>query len=178
MRSDSQLAFVPIGTPLSIVAGAGVDVASTVIDLLGVGVGVAPPSIIGNVSVFGTDFGIGGDRPLLDVVVGTAFTTSNAATLNVAMQAAADDGTYNPGSYSTLVETGEIAVSSLTANARIARFDWPPAWPEGLRPRFVRLLFQIPAGTNMDTGTIAFALVTTARDDQANKYAAKNFVAA
>jgi hypothetical protein len=44
MRSDALLAFVPIGGNLSLVAGAGVDIPSSqTIDLLGVGVGVAPP---------------------------------------------------------------------------------------------------------------------------------------
>ena len=184
MRIDSQLSFVPLGSPLSLVAGAGVSTPSQVLDLLGVGVGVAPPSIIGltpivgTTHVFGTDFGIGEDRVLLDVVTGTAFATGDACTLNVALQLAADTGLsggYQPGTWYTAVETGPQAVANLTANTRIARFDWPPAFPENLRPRYARLLFQVPSGEYFTTGTIAFALVTPARDDYAAAYAAKNF---
>lgn len=182
MRLDSSISFVPLGSPLSLVAAAGVDIASTnIVDILGAGVGVAPPSIIGTASVFGSDMGIGDNRPLLDVVIGTALATGTSATLNVALQGAIDSGSaggYLPGTWQTFVETGEITAAQGVANARIARFDWPPAFPETLRPRFYRLLFQVPAATLFTAGTIAFALVTMARDDQANKYASKNFAVA
>ena len=173
MRLDAQLAFVPLNAPLSLVAGAGVAIASTqIIDMLGLGVGMAPQSIIGNVATFGTDMGIGGFRPELEVATGTAFATGNAATLNVAFQAAPDlgaGGNYQPGTWVTLEETGPMAVANLTANTVIARLPWVPAFPAGLRPRFLRLLFSPAAATNFTAGTIAFAIPTFVRDDQANK---------
>jgi len=180
MRIDSQLSFVPLGSPLSLVGAAGVAIPSTnTIDLLGYGVGVAPnQSIIGNVTNFGADEGIGAFRPELEVAIGTAATTSNSATLNVQFQAAADTGAaggYLPGTWNTLIETGYIAASSLTAGQIIARFPWVPAFPANLRPRFLRLNFQPLTATNFTAGTIAFALVTFVRDDQANKFAAKNY---
>ncbi|MBB3453899.1 hypothetical protein FHT86_002155 [Rhizobium sp. BK313] len=182
MRLDAMLAFVPLGAPLSIVGGAGVAIPSTnVIDMLGLGVGQAPQSIIGNVTNFGTDMGIGGFRPELEVAVGTAFTTGNAATLNVAFQAAPDQGAaggYQPGTWTTLEETGPMAVANLTANQIIARFPWVPAFPANLRARFLRLLFSPAAGTNFTAGTIAFAIPTPVRDDLANKYAARNYTVA
>lgn len=181
MFSDALLSFVPLGAPLSIVAGAGVAVPSSTIDLLGVGVGVAPTSIIGNATLFGTDMGIGGLRPELDVAIGAAAVTANAATLNLALQAAPDTGAagnYQPGTWQTLVETGALTAAQLTANQIIARFPWLPVFPQTLRPRFLRLLGQIPAGTNFTGGTIAFALVVTVRDDLANKQAAANFTVA
>lgn len=179
MFSDALLSFVPLGAPLSLVAGAGVAIPSTnTIDLLGVGVGLAPPSIIGNAAVFGTDMGIGGLRPELDVAIGTAAVTANAATLNLALQAAPDTGAaggYLPGTWQTIVETGALTAAQLTANQIIARFPWLPVFPQTLRPRFLRLLAQMPAATNFTAGTINFALVVTVRDDQANKQAAANF---
>jgi hypothetical protein len=183
MRSDALLAFVPLGSPLSLVGGAGVAIPSpNVIDLLGAGVGVAPPSIIGNAALFGTDMGIGGARPELEVAIGTAVTTGNSATLNVALQAAADQGAagnYQPGTWQTIVETGGMAVANLTAGQVIARFPWLPVFPSTLRPRFLRLLFSPiksdGTAVNFTAGTIAFALVTTVRDDLANKQAAKNY---
>lgn len=184
MRSDALLAFVPLGSALSLVGGAGVAIPSTnVIDLLGAGVGVAPSSssIIGNAALFGTDMGVGGMRPELMVSIGTALATSNSATLNVALQAAADQGAagnYQPSTWNTIVETGPMAVANLTANAIIARFPWLPSFPANLRPRFLRLLFSPAAATNFTAGTIASALVVPCRDDQANRFAAKNYTVA
>ena len=74
MLIDALVAFVAIGGNLSLVAGAGVTIPSTVIDLLGAGVGVAPPNIIGTRTVFGTDQGVGGIRPELNIAVGVACT--------------------------------------------------------------------------------------------------------
>jgi hypothetical protein len=181
MFIDALLSFVPVGAPLSLVAGAGVDVPSTnVIDLLGLGVGVTPDQgnvIIGNPTVFGAPdaMGVGGLRPELLVNVGTAFATGTAATLNVALQGAADDGTGNPSTWQTFEETGELTAAQLTANQTIMRLPWVPPFPANLRPRFLRLLFQVPAATLFTAGTIANAVVVPCRDDQFNKYAAKNY---
>lgn len=178
MFSDALLSFVPLGAPLSIVAGAGVSVRSTVIDLLGAGVGVAPPSIIGNATLFGTDMGIGGLRPELLINVGTAFVTANASTLNVALQAAPDTGSggnYQPGTWQTLGESGALTAAQLTANQTIFRSPWLPVFPPNLRPRYLSLYFQVPSGLNFTAGTIANALNVTVRDDLANKQAAANY---
>jgi hypothetical protein len=181
MLFDAQLAFVPLGVPLSLIAAAGVSVPSpNVIDLLGQGVGQAPANIIGNASLFGSDVGVGGIRPELVVAVGTAFTTGNSATLNVALQAAADlgaTGSYQPDTWKTIVETGAIAAASLTAGQIIARFPFLPVMPSTLRARFLRLLFQVPTATNFTAGTIAYALPTMVRDDLANRQAAANYTA-
>lgn len=188
MRSDALLAFVPIGGNLSLVAAAGVDVPSTnVIDLLGLGVGVVAPNttsgnpIIGNTTVFGQADaqGVGGIRPELNVTIGTALVADTGTpTLNVQLQAAADDGTGNPSTYQTIGESGTITVAQGTANTLVARLPWLPPFPENLRPRFLRLNFEIPAGTNFSAGTIASALVTTVRDDWFQRQAAKNYTVA
>lgn len=182
MITDALLAFVPIGGNLSVVAAAGVDTPSNVIDLLGLGVGVLPAndSIIGNPTTFGAPdaMGVGGLRPELNVTIGTALATATSATLNAALQAAADDGTGNPSTWQTLVETGELTAAQCAANTVIARFPWVPPFPANLRPRFLRLLFQVPAATLFTAGTIASALVVPCRDDQFNKFAAKNYTVA
>ena len=182
MRLDSQLSFIPLGAPVSLVQGTGVSIPSTnIIDLLGQGVGTAPQNIIGNATVFGADVGIGTWRPELEVAIGTAATTGTSATLNVQYQAAVDPGVggnYTPTTWVTLNETGAIAVANLTANAVIARFPFLPALPPNLRPRFLRLNFQVAASTSFTAGTIAFALVTLIRDDLAQRYQPKNFVVA
>ncbi|HEV2674144.1 MAG TPA: hypothetical protein VGV37_06340 [Aliidongia sp.] len=179
MFLDGQLQFVTLAGQ-SLVGAAGVAIPSNgVIDLLGEGVGMPPANIIGNASTFGEDpgVGIGSAAPIIQCSVGTAFATGNAATLNVALQLAADTGAagnYQPSTWTTIEETGPLAVSLLTANQIIARLNWSPTLP-GLRPRYARLLFQVPSGTNFTAGSIAFAGVVIARDDQANKQAAKNY---
>ena len=182
MITDSQLNFVPIGSPLSLVAGAGVSIPSQVLDLLGQGVGTAPVDIIGTATLFGMDAGVGSRRrPELASAIGIALATANAATLNLALQAAPDTGLaggYQPGAWTTLVETGAIAAAKLTAGQSIGRFPILPAFPANLNPRYLRLLAQVAAATNFTAGTIAFALLTWSRDDQANKFAVKNFTVA
>lgn len=185
MRSDALLSFVPISGNLSLVAAAGVDVRATnVIDLLGLGVGVVAPDtlngnpIIGNTTTFGQAdaMGVGPARPELNVTIGTALVADTGTpTLNVQLQAAADDGTGNPGTYQTIGESGTLTVAQCTANTVIARLPWLPPFPENLRPRFLSLNFEIPAGTNFSAGTIASALVTTVRDDWFQRQAAKNY---
>lgn len=177
MLTDATLAFVPIGAPLSLVIASGASSRSGIIDLLGLGVGVAPTNIFGTPTLFGAPDAMGvGKRPELNVTVGTA-AAGATSTLNVALQAAADQGAagnYQPSTWNTLAETGPIAVANLTANTVIARFPWLPPFPANLRPRYLSLLFSV-ATANMTAGTIASALVGLIRDDQFNKFAAKNY---
>lgn len=181
MFLDALVSFVPLSSPLSLVLGAGVSAASNVFDLLGAGVGVAPPNIIGTRSTFGADPGIDDQKTQLLCAVGTAFATSNSATLNVQFQGAVDTGSsgnYQPGTWATLGETGTIAAANLTAGAIIARFDWPPAFPVKQINRFFRLNFVVPSATSFTAGTIAYAYPVIARDDWAEAFAGKNFTVA
>lgn len=177
MITDSLVAFVPQGAPLSLVGLDGVAIPSSVtIDLLGTGVGTAPKNIIGNASLFGTDMGVNGNAPELNVTLGDALVTGNAATLNVALQGAPDTaGTHLPGTWQTIAETGPITAPQGTAGQIVARFPFLPSFPANLQPRYLRLLFSPPAATHFTAGTVASALVTMVRDDQANKFATKNF---
>lgn len=178
MILDALVQFVSLGAPLSLVAGGGIPIASPILDALGLGVGVAPTNIIGTRTLFGIDWGLGAKKPQLETVIGTGLVTGNAATLNIAFQGAVDTGAagnYQPGTWITLVETGFIAVANLGANAIAARFDWPPAFPIATLPRFFRMLFSPSGVTNFTAGTVAYSIVTMGRDDQSNRYAAKNF---
>jgi hypothetical protein len=178
MLTDALLNFVPFGANLSIVGAAGASFPSGVVDVLGVGPGLPPPSIIGTQNaVFGSDTGIGAPRPLILITVGTAFTTANASTLTVQFQGAPDSGSaggYQPGTWQTYSESAQITAAQLTAQQDI-RMDWPAAFPDNAQPRFLRLLFTTPSGTQFTAGTISYAIVTMARDDLSNKFAQKNF---
>lgn len=174
MLLDGNLQFVPVTAPLAIVS----TVRSLVIDLLGVGAGVAPPSIIGNTTLFGSDIGLGDQDRLMEVLVGTAFTTGSAATLQIQQSAAPDTGSaggYQPGAWTVLGETDAFAVGSLTAGAILARFPILPAVPAGLNPRFLSLNFVVGTGT-FTAGTIAWAGITLGRDDTAQLFQPSNYV--
>ncbi len=179
MRLDSTLAFVPYGSPLSLVGATGATFGSQIIDLLGSGVGTAPANIIGRATVFGEDIGVGGGQPnpMFDVVIGTAFVTASSSTVTIQLQAAADNGspTYAPDTWTTILQSPAYTAAQLTANRVVFRFDFPPVFPDTLRPRFYRLLFVTPTSTQFSAGTIKFALPTYVRDDLANKSAASNY---
>lgn len=179
MILDAKLNFVPPGSPLSLVAAAGVDVPSpVVIDLLGPGVGQALASYVGNAAVPGQPDGMGVTRmrPEIQVSIGTALVAGTSTpTVTVQLQGAVDDGTNNPGTWITFGQGPEVTVAQGVANAVIARLPWLPPFPLNERPRFLRLNFAIPAGTAFSAGTIQNAIVTTVRDDPYHLQAAKNY---
>lgn len=177
MITDSLVTFIAPGSPLAITNAA---VASSIYDTLGLGVGVTAAQgnvIIGQTrTVFGADMGIGGVKPLIECAVGTAFATGAGATLDVAFQGAIDDGTGNPSTWQTFMEQSGMTAAQLTAGAFFGRFDWPPEFPVGFQPRFQRLLFTPSAA--FSAGTVAWAMVTMGRPDNANRFMAKNFAVA
>lgn len=177
MMLDSQLILVPTSTPLVMSLATAGSVQTPVLDLLGQGPGTAPFNIIGNVTLFGTDFGVGKQQAELIASVGAAFTTGNSATLTAQFQLAPDLGTptYQPGTWATIIEQPGITAAQLIANAIFARFDWPPVFPLTSRPRFMRLNFVAAASTAFTAGSIGFAAVVLVRDDQSNRQAANNY---
>ena len=166
MFIDALTGFVQPGAPLSLVAGAGVAIQSDVYDILGNGVGTAPVNVIGTASLFGADMGVGGLQPELVVSIGTALVTGSAATLNVQLQAAPDTTpSHQPGTWQTIMESGTITAAQGTAGAYVFRTKFPPVFPANLRPRYYRLNFVTPSGTDFTAGTIAYAIISVVRDD-------------
>lgn len=164
--NDALAGFVYSTSPLSLVAGAGVDVPTNPIDLMGDGVATTVRNIWGNSTLpFSPDArGVGNPIPQIDIIIGTALATASSATVNVQLQGAEDNGSGSPGSYQTYRETGPITAAQGTAGQRI-RLDFAPPFPLNDRPRFLRLNFEIPAGTTFTAGTILSAQVVTTRDD-------------
>jgi len=180
MMTDTQLNFVPVNSNLSCVGATGASFPGPVIiDLLGSGVGTAPQNFTGTRTLFGQDPSIGGLKIQIEAIVGTVFANSTGTpTLNMQFQGAPDTGVgggYLPGTWTTYNETGGMATTNLTAGS-VIRLDWPAVFPEGeTLPRFLQINFATPAGTNYSTGTITSCITTMVRDDQTNKFAAKNF---
>ena len=181
MLKDALLEFVPSsGAAETLVGAAGAEITFTrIIDLLGSGSGTAPVNIIGNATLFGYDPGIGRTAPEVQITIGTALTTATAATARFTLQYAPDAGspTYLPGTWEVAVASAAYPVSELTAGT-VVRFAMPVTPPATPTPRFMQLTMQVPAATNMTAGTVSWAGIIFARDDQANKFAARNFVVA
>jgi hypothetical protein len=129
-----------------------------------------------NETYFGEDLGIGKGlgTPRVVVSVGTAFTTLTGLTVSFqgapVVAAAAANGLRSSLVFVDYIVTGEILVALLTANTRIASFDWPmrkspqtsTVYNKGL-PRFVALYYTVD-GSSAGAGTIN-ADVTLGDDD-------------
>ena len=177
MIHDSTHLFVPTSGQ-SLIVGASTP-STNIVDLAGVGSGVAPNAIFGNASVFGADMGVG-DGPMnmkAWMVVGTAFVTANSATLNAALQGAIDNGSNAPGAWQTYGETGALTAAQLVANTPFD-LSLARAFPQGTLPRFLRLLWQLPAGTSFTAGTIAWASLISTRDSYIARYYPSGFTVA
>lgn len=124
-------------------------------DVTGAGSGNAPNMIGGQTSagvavIPAADIGAGDGIAIPEVFwnVSTAFTTSSAATLQILLQAAPDNGSNAPGTWVTLYESEVFAVAQLVAGYN-GQFQIPPVPSDfGLKqPRFYRLDYVVGTGT-------------------------------
>lgn len=111
------------------------------------------------------DMGIGDDPALkLLVQVLTTCTSGGAATLQVALQGAQDNGSGSPGAYSTYWTSPTYALGTLVQGARLYDMDLPRP-PAGIgMPRFLRMQYIIGAAAG--TGGTLASLVVIDRPDQ------------
>lgn len=126
----------------------------------------------GVASVWGEDIGRGDGVaiPKIGAFATTAFTAGGAATLQVQLQYAIDDGTGNPGTWNTAMESAAIAVASLVAGSKIAAFDWPQIQLNAeVLPRFLRLNYVVATGP-MLTGKIFAGLILQRSDNNIGLY--------
>jgi len=146
MILDSNLVFDPSGTAITVSA------AST--NVLDMGITGAIPTVQGR------DIGIGYDQKLV-IYGNNAFAAGGAATLNIQLQAAPDNGSGAPGTYVTLAETGALSIAQLNAGTpgdggigtKLFPIDVPPAQIALLAPRFYRLNYVVATGP-FTAGTI------------------------
>lgn len=151
--------FAPYGSPQTLAVTTST-ASTNVYDVTGAGVGNTPSVTWGTSATFGADMGIGDGMalPSVRVVITTGLSTTNSATLNVALQSAPDDGTNNPGTWSTVVETGAYTTSELTANT-VLRLPMAHRHSGQPLPRFYRLLYQLPASTAFSAGAVSAGIV-------------------
>lgn len=145
---------------------------TNVYDVAGVGVGVAVPSFFGTATVFGDDIGGGGpgaegSPPQLQVLVNTTFTAGGSATLQIQLQAAIDNGSNQPGTWDTIVESDTLPVANLTAtqaNNPLVSFTIPRRYPGQGFPRFYRLNYVVATGP-MTAGALSAQILTGIDDN-------------
>jgi len=157
MYADATLTF-SMGQSLAVSASTP---SATVIDLTGAGEGTPPNLSWGNSATFGADLGLGAPGfGALKVVtqINEGLSTTNSATLNVALQGAPDDGSNEPGAWETFAESGPIAADVLGAGGQIV-FDYPRRAIGAALPRFLQLLYQLPASTSFSAGAVTAAII-------------------
>jgi hypothetical protein len=137
-----------------------------------------------NQTFFGEDLGIGKGpgTPRVQVNTGTAFLT--VTTIQVQFRGAPENATaHASGNRSDLafviyMQTDTIALALLTANTRIASFDWPMRKTGAGLPRFIDLHYAI-TGSSATAGTLTADVTLGDEDAQStlNQYGSNYKVA-
>jgi hypothetical protein len=133
-----------------------------------------------NETYFGEDLGIGKGpgTPRVIVNTGTAFLT--IVSLQVQFQGAPENATSHVSglrsdlTFVTYIQTDTIALALLTANTRIASFDWPMRKTGAGLPRFVQLNYVV--STSATAGTVNADVTLGDEDAQSSlPYYGSNF---
>lgn len=128
----------------------------------------SPKNTFGNATYFGEDLGIGQGMGTPRVVVSTGTVFATIVDLTIKFQGAPNNATAQASGnrsdlvFVTYIQTPAIALALLTANTRIASFDWPMRKTGQGLPRFVQLNYDV--NTSATTGTVT-ADVTLGPDD-------------
>lgn len=147
MFLDTTLLFNSYATPVAVTVTGD----SSIIDLTGAGVGVAPAMIGGTPGTIGIDVGAGDGVaiPSVNVTVGTTFVGTGNTTMSVAIKAAPQVSATNnaEGTYTTLLTSAPIAVANLIAGASFNLPIPPITLSTGeLPPRFYKLAYTVANG--------------------------------
>ncbi len=128
MIMDALLLFEPV-------AGTAVTATATSTNILDL-------ANITGVSAITRDIGIGGNFDMkIMVIVNTLFTAAGAATLQVQLQTAPDNGSGLPGSWSNLAMSDAIPKASLVVGYELLRIDMPYG-----AQRFLQLNYVVATG--------------------------------
>jgi len=165
MLIDSNLLFDPSGTAVTASADS-----TNVIDACGTGLPASPQ---------GRDLGPGAKPLKARVCIQTALIAAGAATLQVQLLAAPDNGSGAAGTYAILSQTDAIPKANLVAGAYIDIMI-PPAPPQmdplapdevaGSMPRFYKLHYVVGTGP-FTGGTVESMIVSNDADTNFGGYA-------
>lgn len=160
MFTDTSLLFNSYVTPVAI----SVTGDSSIIDLTGAGVGVAPAMVGGAGFPIGLDVGAGDGVaiPSVTVTVATAIVGTGTSTISFSLKAAPQISATNnnQGTYTTLTTTQAFAVppvgTSLPAGS-VINLPIPPLAPGEAPPRYYKMSYVIANGPV--SGTISSGIV-------------------
>jgi hypothetical protein len=174
MFLDASLTFnSALGTPQAIAATAN---SAAIIDVTGAGSGNLP-RMVGGYPALNNDLGLdmgSGDgvaNPYLVVQVSTAGT--GTGTLTVTLQAAPDNGSGSPGTYTVLATSAAYVGTALVAGTQIV-MDVPND-PAIAQPRFYQVVYTV-SGT-LTASVLAFVTLNAPDSLKGIQYNS-NFVAA
>lgn len=159
MFLDTSLLFNSYTTPVAVTVTGD----SSIIDLTGAGVGVAPAMVGGTSGTIGVDIGAGDGAaiPSINVVVGTAFVGTGNTTMSVSLKAAPQTSATDnsQGTYTTLFVSQAIPVANLTAGS-VFNFPIPPiTLATGQKPpRFYKIAYTVANGP-FTAGTVSAGIV-------------------
>lgn len=147
MFLDSALIFNSYTTPVAVTVTGD----SSIVDVTGAGVGVAPSMTNGG--SIGIDLGAGDGAaiPSVNITVGTTIVGTGNTTFTVSLKAAPQTSStdYSQGTYTTLATTQAFAVppvgSSLTAGT-VINLPIPSLAPGQALPRYYKLTYTIANG--------------------------------
>lgn len=150
--------------------------ATNLFDVTGAGTGVAP-AMIGaggiNTNMF-VDIGAGDGMAIPEVVITNALTTAGTGTgtITFSLQSAPDNGSYSPGTYTTIFTSPAFVGTAITAPFQYI-FQVPPTPPGIALPRFYRLVYTVSGTAGATFNANLLLNYATVRD--ATKYGS-NFV--
>lgn len=145
---DNTLVFSSLTSGQQVTATAN----STVVDLTGAGSGNAPAMINGfpaTNTAIGFDIGAGDGEAIPYLFLGVKAKGTNSGSLTIALQAAPDNGSYSPGTYTQLYITPSITANNLVVGNYLL-VPVPPTlfnFPSEALPRFYRVVYTV-------TGTV------------------------
>lgn len=120
--------------------------ATNLFDVTGAGTGNAPAMIGagGLNTAMNVDIGAGDGMAIPEVVITNALTTAGtgSGTITFSLQSAPDNGSYSPGTYTTIFTGPAFVGTSITAPFQYI-FQVPPTPPGASLPRFYRLVYTI-----------------------------------
>lgn len=176
MFLDGKLTFnSAIGTAQAITTtadGAGI------IDVTGAGSGVEPKMINGYPlldTALGSDYGAGDGIAIPHVLFSVTTAGTGAGTIQFSVSAAPDNGSYSPGTYTILAQTGALVGTSLVAGT-IIDIPLPPIHASGLNealPRFYKVTYTVSGSAT--ASVLANMVLNPAQVGQMKKYA-NNFI--
>lgn len=176
MFADNGLAFSSTwSTPQALSATGN---STNVVDITGAGVGNAPAMINGfpaKNTAIGEDYGAGDGVaiPFDYVSITTGAAGGATGNLTITLQAAPDNGSYSPGTYTTLFQSEPIPAGNITAGFKFIT-QVPPVLNDGQSgvealPRFYRNVYTI-AG-NMTCSVLSGLVINPPSSLLGNQYA-------